>query len=276
MLRNLTYQTKALLLVLMVLALWWFLPGVIKRWVGPAFGEFQAPAWAGASLLQDVQSYWTLRSHSRKELIEGGIELSRLNAAYAVRNQQLDLLEQEVRNLESFFDLPSLPQYRYEVARVMRRDINAWWQMLHIRKGQSHGLRPGHAVIFAGGVVGRIHSVTAYTAQVELLSSPRFRAAAHFEGDTRPVEFRGSNQHGLRPAVGEVSTVPADISVSLERPMRLTSSRLGGVFPDGLTLGYVYRLNPTPDGLFQRGSVRLDPRLLELREVAVLVPVEAE
>ena len=67
--------------------------------------------------------------------------------------------------------------------------------------------------------------------------------------------------------------MPADVVASLKNPLRLTSSRLGGVFPDGLTLGWVYRLDPSPDGLFQSGVVRLDPRLQTIREVAVMIPL---
>lgn len=271
--RNLSYQAKSLLLVFLILLLWWFTPTLFKRWTGVVFQEFQAPAWTALSYLGDLQTYWSARSHSKSDLIEAGVDLSRLNAAYALRNQRADTFEREIRRMESFFDLPSYTDYRYEVARVVKRDLTGWWQDLIIRKGLSHGIEPGQAVVFSGGVVGRVSSVNAYTATVELISSPRFRSAAHFEGDDRPVEFRGGINPGLQPASGSVNTVPADVIASLKAPIRLTSSRLGGVFPDGLTLGWVYRLDPSPDGLFQSGKVRLDPRLQSVREVAVMIPL---
>lgn len=273
--RNLTYQAKSLLLVLLLLLLWWFTPAFFKRWTGVAFQEFQAPAWTALSYLRDLRTYWNTRTRSKAELIEAGVDLSRLNAAYALRNQRADTIEQELLRLEAFFDLPSYTDYRYEVARVVKRDLNAWWQTLTIRKGINYDIEPGQAVVFSGGVVGRIASVNAYTATVELISSPRFRTAAHFDGDGRPVEYRGGNNPGLRAASGSVATVPADLTATLKDPLRLTSSRLGGIFPDGLTLGWVYSLDPSPDGLFQSGKVRLDPRLQSLREVAVMIPLEA-
>jgi rod shape-determining protein MreC len=273
--RNVTYQAKSLLLVILLLLLWWFTPAFFKRWTSVAFQEFQAPAWTALSYVRDLRSYWTARSHSKGELIEVGVDLARLNAAYAIRNQQSDNLESEIRRLEEFFDLPSFPEYRYEVARVIQRDLTAWWQSLVIRKGINNGIEAGQAVVFSGGVVGRVSKVGAYTATVELISSPRFRTAAHFEEDSRPVEFRGGINPGLQPASGNVSTVPAEIIASLKNPARLTSSSLGGVFPDGLTLGWVYMLEPSPDGLFQSGKVMLDPRLQGLREVAVMIPLES-
>lgn len=262
------------MLVILLLLLWWFTPSFIKRGTEVIFGEFQAPAWTGLSYLRDLRSYWTERSASKGELIEAGLNLSRLNAAYVVRNQQVDGMERELSRLEEFFDLPSLPQYQYEVARVIKRDLTAWWQVLVIRKGINYGIEEGQAVVFSGGVVGRIRQVGAYTSIVELISSPHFRAAGHFEGDDRPVEFRGGINPGLRAATGTVSTVPADMAATYKDPIRLTSSRLGGVFPDGLTMGWVYNLEPSSDGLFQTGKVMLDPRLQSLREVAVLIPIE--
>ena len=58
-------------------------------------------------------------------------------------------------------------------------------------------------------------------------------------------------------------------------PRRLVTSGLGGVFPPGLTIGYVVSADPSTDGLFKTGEVELDSRLSSLTEVTVLVPLEA-
>ena len=39
--------------------------------------------------------------------------------------------------------LPSRPEYKYEIARVVTRDFNSWWQRLEIRKGSLHGIPMG-------------------------------------------------------------------------------------------------------------------------------------
>jgi len=276
MARPLTFQAKSLFLFILVLLLWWVLPVVFKQWTKAGFHEFQAPVWTGISHLRDLREYWTLRSQSKSELIEASIDTARLKSAYALQNQTYEALQRELSQLESFFDLPPLSRHRLEIARVVRRDLSGWWQQMVIRKGNLHGIQPGQAVVFSGGVVGKVREVGQYTAKVELISSPGFRVAAHFEGDGRPVEFTG----GLNPSLGNpngiVANVPADIQTRIDDPLRLTSSRLGGVFPDGFTLGYVYSLELSEDGLFQRGKVKLDPRLHGLREVAVLISLEQE
>ncbi|MFP4283184.1 MAG: rod shape-determining protein MreC, partial [Opitutales bacterium] len=148
-----------------------------------------------------------------------------------------------------------------------------WWQEFVIRKGRRDGVREGYAVVFAGGVVGRVKEVHTYTAVVELLTSPNFRVAAHFEGDLRPIQFQGGRNQPLSDPRGLLTNVPPDVHSPDNAPRRVVSSRLGGVFPDGLTLGYAERLELEENGLFQRGEARLDARLLSLREVAVLIPL---
>jgi len=258
-------------LAVLILA-WLLLPPAVQRIAGTAFSEFQAPAEEALSRVRDLGRYWSLRTLSRRELIETGRELSRLNALYRLQAGETEALRQYNARLRGLLDLPEPVGFRREVARVTGRELTNWWQSVTIRKGREDGIRPGHGVVFAGGVVGRVREVLAGTARVELVTSPGFRMAAHFKGDRRPVRYEGRPVGLLTDPEGQVRDVPSDFFASPEEPLELVSSRLGGVFPDGLPLGTVERLQTGPSGLFQTGPVLLDPGLLTLEEVAVLVP----
>lgn len=271
-------QIKLVILLGGLLFIWWSIPTLAKIFLNDSFFEFQAPTWTIASHLKDLQSYWNFKSHSRTQLIETGRDLARLNAAYEISLQKMRTLEEELARLEALLQLPPIPDYRYEVARVCRRDLSAWWQQVLIRKGKKHGIREGAAVVFAGGVAGRVSRVYAYTSLVELISSPNFRISAHLEGDHRPITYQGHINAAFSNPYGEAREIPPDIRISSpqEGLTRIVSSSLGGTFPEGLTIGYIKQLEPGTDGIFQRGSVNLDPRLLSLTEVAVLIPLEPE
>lgn len=271
--RKLTYQGQALLLGGLIIAGWWIVPFTFKSFARVTFFEFQAPSWVALSYLRDLEDYWSDRTHSKTELIEAGIDLSRLAAAYELRNQQATNWKSEILRLEQLLDLPRLPTHRYEVARVVQRDLTAWWQRMVIRKGRRDGVREGQAVVYADGVAGRVTEVHTYTAVVELVTSPRFRVAAHFEGDLRPMQFNGGQNQALHAPRASISNVPPDITIENGKRRRVTSSRLGGVFPDGLTLGHVEYVQPEPDGLFQTAEVIINPSLVSVREVAVLIPL---
>ncbi len=271
--RKLTFQGKILILGGILFTAWWVLPFSVKSIARTTFFEFQAPSWVALSYLGDLQQYWADRTRSKSELIEAGIDLARLASAYELRNQQADGWEREIIRLEALLGLPSLPEHRYEVARVVSRDLSGWWQRLVIRKGHRDGIRPGQAVVYADGVVGRVSEVHLYTSVVELLTSPGFRVAAHFEDDLRPMQFNGGINQPLHNPTALLSNIPPDVTLEGGRK-RVVSSRLGGVFPDGLTLGYIETLNPEPDGLFQTAIVTINQSLLSVREVAVLVPLD--
>jgi len=265
---------KPLLYAFGLLLAWWVAPAALKGLLRTLLYEFQAPSWTALSSLGDLQSYRALRPHSKDDLIEAGRDLARLNAAYQLRLQQAEAQARELRRMESLLDLPPLPAVNYVSARVIRRDLDTWWHHITIQRGADARIQPGDAVVYRGGVVGRVKEVHAFTSTVELISSATFRVAAHVEGDLRPITYVGVPAPAFNEPSGTVSNVPPDITTSAGAPVRVVSSRLGGVFPDGLTIGHIDRLQLGSDGLFQSGHVKLNPNLLSVHEVAVLVPAE--
>lgn len=255
---------------------WLVLPVAVKSLARASFYELTAPVNVAASRARDLQAFWNLRLHSKDELIAAGRDLARLNASYELAVQQNTELQAEISRLETLLRLPAFNEYRPEHARVARRDFSAWWQQIVIRKGRNFGIPVGAPVIFSGGVVGRVTAVYATTATVELISSPNVRLAGVVEGDSRPISFQGGLNTTFAPPRGTVEFVPLDISAKPSAPRRLITSGLGGVFPPGLTLGWISRLELGADGLFQSGEVKLDDRLGSLTEVTVLVPLNPE
>jgi rod shape-determining protein MreC len=271
-------QAKPFVTLGLVIAGWMLVPVGVKTFMRASFFELTAPVLQSASYARDLQEYWSLRLHSKNDLIEAGRDLARLNSSYEVAVQQNSALEAEIDRLESLLRLPSFKEYRYEHARVARRDFSGWWQRIVIRKGRNFGIPEGAPVVFTGGVVGRVAEVHANTAVVELISSPNVRLAGVVESDTlgRPISFQGGVNRTFAPPTGTVEFVPLDIIATPNSPKRLVTSGLGGVFPPGLTLGLITKIDIGSDGLFKAGEVKLDERLGSLTEVTVLVPLNQE
>jgi rod shape-determining protein MreC len=266
-------QARPFLVLGIVVAVWLLLPLAAKRLMRASFFELQAPMIAGSSYVRDLQDYWSQRTRTKDEMFEAGRDLARINASYQLSVQQLETLRSEIARLEDVLRLPPRHEFRFEVARVAQRDTGTWWQRLVIRKGRNHGIALGAPVVFSGGVVGRVSEVHAYTSIVDLLSSPTVRLSAAVEGDTRPFAFQGGPNAPFRAPQGTVEFVPLDVFANSAAPKRLVTTGLGGVFPPGLTIGNVFQLEPSTDGLFKTGHVHLDPRLNDLSEVTVLIPI---
>ncbi|MGK0176697.1 MAG: rod shape-determining protein MreC [Lentimonas sp.] len=266
-------KLKPLILLGIFLAAWWMVPTVVKSFVRVSFAEFQAPVWIVSSHLDNLGNFWARSTHSKDELITAGRELARQQAFYELKTQQNKILKEEINRLESILNMPSRIEFRYEAARVIHRDLTLWWHQITIQKGKNYDITEGAAVVFEGGVVGRVIEVNWLTSKVELVSSPNFRMAASFQQDGRPVVYQGVLQNGFGNPVGEVRDAPEDLRASTHSLLRLTSTGLGGTFPPGLTIGNVAWMEPGSSGIFQTGEVQLDKRLLNLHEVTVLVPL---
>jgi rod shape-determining protein MreC len=266
-------QARPFLTLGLVVLAWLVLPTVFKRLARLSFYEFQAPVDVAASYARDLQDFWAQRTRANAELVAAARDLQRLNASYELRLQDDARLRSEIERLEALLRLPSYAEFRSEPARVVRRDFNVWWQRLVIRKGSNHGLRVGSPVIYVGGLAGRVSEVHSTTAVVELIGSPGVRLAAVFDEDLRPVSFQGGINPPFRPAEAVVEFVPLDVFATPASPRRLVTSGIGGVYPPGLSVGEVYQLEASTDGLFKTGRARLDPRLGQLTEVTVLVPL---
>ncbi len=269
-------QTRPFFILGVILLVWLLLPLVVKTLTRATFFAIQAPLTVADSYVQDLQTFWSNRLHSKDELLKAGKDLSGLIAHYEFSVQQNKELEAEILRLENLLKLPSMPAFRYEPARVARRDFSGWWQRLTIRKGENHGIPVGAPVVFAGGVVGRIVEVHRYTAVVDLITSPTFRLAATVSGDNKPISYQGGLNTSFKSPRGTVEFVPLDIFATPAAPKRLVTSGLGGIFPPGLAIGEITNLEPSTDGLFKTGEVALDERLISLTEVTVLVPLNPE
>jgi rod shape-determining protein MreC len=267
-------QAKPFLTFAIVVVAWMVIPTAIKTFSRATFFELTAPITVSADYARVLKEYWSLRLHSNDELIQAGRDLARVNSSYEFAVQQNTELQGTITRLESLLKLPSFSAYRYEHARVARRDFSGWWQRIVIRKGKNYGIPVDAPVVFTGGVVGKVVEVHATTAVVELISSPGLRLAGVVEGDTRPIAFQGGVNRTLAPPEGVVESMPLDIIVTPSTPRRLVTGGFGGVFPPGLMLGLITRAERGSDGMFQSGEVKLDDRLGALTEVTVLVPVE--
>ena len=266
-------QARPFVTLLIIIVAWMLVPTAVKSFARASFFELTAPVTVTADYARVLKEYWGLRTHSQDDLIQAGRDLARLNASYELGVQQNAELQSQIDRLESLLRLPSFSEYRYEHARVARRDFSGWWQRIVIRKGRNYGIPLEAPVVFTGGVVGKISEVHATTAVVDLISSPNIRLAGVIEGDLRPVSFQGGINPTFAPPSGVVEFVPLDIMATASSPKRLVTAGFGGVFPPGLSLGLVTRAELGSDGLFKSGDVKLDERLGSLTEVTVLVPL---
>lgn len=223
--------------------------------------------------------------------LAGGARAVRENAALRAENERLAAealgaaaLREENAALRRELRL-AVRNRRLVAAQVLSEGGGAGWSgTLRIDRGARHGVEPGATVVAPGGLVGRVVSATARTADVLPLTDPNCRLSCVVEGF-------GASGHGIVEGGGlsrpdgalSLQHVVEPLRVSfLDNDLGLTPGALvetagdGGVFPGGIPVGRVLAVDPDSTRLFQRAKVRPSVDFHALRRVFVVVEEPAD
>ncbi|MDY0308536.1 MAG: rod shape-determining protein MreC [Castellaniella sp.] len=121
---------------------------------------------------------------------------------------------------------------------------NAFNHRLVFNKGSQAGIAPGMPVIDEGGVVGQIVRVTPFTSEAALLIDDQVSIPVQvLRNGLRLIAF-GSNE------VGKLEVRYLSTSVDVRTGDVLVTSGIGGLFPAGLPVGRVERVERDPGSGF--------------------------
>ena len=149
------------------------------------------------------------------------------------------------------------------LAQVFARDPSSWFKTLLVDKGEREGVSKNMAVVVSEGVVGRVIEVSANTAKVLLVTDPnsavdviiqRSRAQGIMEGKV--------DEFGILKYVQKSDDVQVGDKV--------ITSGLGGIFPKGLMIGTVTKVERKRPGVFQYVEVIPTVDFSRLEEVLIL------
>jgi len=155
-------------------------------------------------------------------------------------------------------DVPMVP------ANVVGRDPSAWFQSVVIDQGGAAGIRPGMPVITDSGVVGVVVGTTGEASKVLLVIDPQSRVDAYVQRSRARGSLRGASEDlaSFEYVLREDDVRPGDL---------LLTSGLGAVYPKGLLVGRVTRVERRSYGLFQHAFVEPAVDFRKLEEVFVIL-----
>lgn len=223
-------------------------------------------AWAVSGVLDGWRGYVSLRgAHDR------AIQLSHEVNLLQIERQQLlqDRAEAErLRKLLGF--VVTDPQRTYVGAKVVGIQLApSGLQLLVIDRGSDDGVARDKPVVTAEGVVGRVHSATAHTAEVLVLTDRSSSVAVRVDRTRARANIRGLGTPGackLDYALRSEDVVEGDL---------LVTSGTDGVFPRGLPAGKVNELRKGAAGLFLEAGVTPLVNVTRVEEVLVITTWEA-
>jgi rod shape-determining protein MreC len=149
-------------------------------------------------------------------------------------------------------------------AQVTGMDPSGLFKSIIISKGKAAGLRLDMPVIHTRGVVGRIVSLSKHYAKVLLIIDQNSAVDCLVQRS----RARGMTK-GLTGNICKLDYVAESSDVSVGDVV--ITSGLGGVFPKGLTIGHVSKINKASTDLFQDIEITPAVDFSKLEEVLVIL-----
>lgn len=148
-------------------------------------------------------------------------------------------------------------------ARLIGKDATSWFQSILLDKGSRDGVKINQPVVTHKGLVGKVVRTTNSTALIELITDKNSSVAAMIQKNRAEGILCGQSS--------PVCTLEyLDRDVDVETGDAVITSGTGGIFPKGLVLGVVSKVEKKSYGLFQYVEVSLMVPFSRLEEVLIL------
>jgi len=189
-------------------------------------------------------------------------ELARLS----LRAAQVERLADENARLRALLDLKPALLVKSISAQVMYEAADPYSRKLFIDRGAGQGVVLGSPVVNEAGVVGQVTRVYPLTSVVTLLSDRDAAIPVYNSRSQQRSAAFGGVEGGL-----ELRFVAGNADVQVGDA--LTTSGVDGVYPPGLAVGRVARVDRRADTGFARILVTPTVKLDSVRHLLVLEPV---
>ncbi|MBO4793853.1 MAG: rod shape-determining protein MreC [Deltaproteobacteria bacterium] len=229
--------------------------------------EIMAPFQRGATWIATTVGKWGENYFRLVGVSQENRRLKEENRQLRAKLQEMEeirLTNQRLQRLLEFREEQELPALQ---ARVIADDSTSWFRSVMLDKGSSDGVVMGAPVVVAEGVVGRVIRVAPHAARVLLITD----ASSALSALVQKSRARGV----LRGAGGVLTMAFALVQNTIAVGDLVITSGQGGVFPKGIPVGTVARVERRNYDMFQTVVVTPNVDFSRLEEVLILKPDDA-
>lgn len=167
------------------------------------------------------------------------------------------------QRLAALLEFRERPGPKTLAAQVVGRDATNWYRAIVLNKGERDGVHVEMGVVTPAGVVGRVTKTTPVTSMVLLITDPNSAVA----GIIQRARDEGIVE-GTVPGRARMKYIPLLSTVQVGDTV--VTSGLTGVFPRGLAIGRITRIEKAEEELFQNAEIVPAVDFLKLEEVLVV------
>jgi rod shape-determining protein MreC len=188
---------------------------------------------------------------------------------YVSLEAQVQTLKKENEKLRALLDKKeSLRDFIPIQATVIGRNPDRWQETIIVNKGEQQGVKKDMAVITPEGLVGKVQHASQFTSTVQLLSAldQNNRISAYVQGKENVFGLIEGYDEKRRELL--LKEIPFDAKV--EKNQKVLTSGLGGIFPKGLVIGEVTKVEPDQYGLTKIVYVKPAANFYDIDDVIIV------
>lgn len=225
------------------------------------------------NFLQSISSFAGAR-----ELAAEKVQMTEEIANLKHEIKQLKNLQDENDKLRREVGFQKQSKYGLVLCEVVARgDTSGWWKTITINKGKADGIEPNRAVVTTAGLVGTTIRVADSTADILLVVDYNCKVSCKVErtgsiGVLRGagVSMWGDERLEMLWAVRSAEMQYISKDQQIQEGDKVVTSGLGGIYPEGLLVGFVKKITLHSSGLYYSAEVDLSEDLDALEHVFVV------
>ncbi len=173
--------------------------------------------------------------------------------------QRYDLLKEENERLRALLELDGNIEYNTVSSQLIGRNPARWLSSIIIDKGSYHGISEESAVTSPEGLIGRVSDVYPRMSEVMLITHPSFTAGG-------VIKRTGINGIVSGTYEGEVVIRYIPLDADLKVGDQIHTSRYSAVFPEGILIGTIKRVEKSARGLSHVAYIEPSAELYKTQE----------
>lgn len=181
-----------------------------------------------------------------------------------------DTLKKEITELKELLELNKvLTEYNPINATVLSRNKSYWFNTLTIDKGKKDGIKKDMAVITSKGLIGKISKVYTSSSEVKLITSDdtNYKVSIAIKNNDNDIY---AILNGYDPTQKLFKVIWVNKTVSIEKNTKVVTSGLGELFPAGIYVGTVERVETDKYNLSQTLYIKNEQNFNSIHYVTVL------
>jgi rod shape-determining protein MreC len=159
---------------------------------------------------------------------------------------------------QGIFRSPTLNRYTKVGASVVNRNPTAWYQTITVNRGSRDGVAVGDPVIAQLGLVGKVITIYAATAEILLIADSEAQVGALVRNDSGAATYgivQGTYKHSSRLAAEGTFQMLFRREDNVNISDLVLTSGLGGVYPKDIPIGKIKQISLDSSGLLKTAYI---------------------